>query len=57
MKVLIVVLNYRTPQLTVRCVIQHKAHDEPPRFFVDFLRNSTFAKGLRLEHKSASAGS
>lgn len=32
----------------VRRVIQRKADEEPPRFWRDFLRNSTFVKGFKL---------
>lgn len=40
-----------------RRVVQGKPNIEPPYFWWDFLRNSTFAKGFDVQRKNSSAGS
>lgn len=41
----------------VRRVIQQKPNEEPPRFWVDFVRNSTLFKGFDIQRKNSSTGS
>lgn len=41
----------------VRRVIQRKPDEEPPRFWVDFLRNSTLLRGFDIQRKNSSTGS